>query len=558
MSLNRIATIAALVLGLGMFSAARAQAPADKALLHASEGAAALLRGQYEKAILAYDEALKSPKLTDARKSNIYNDRGVALWRLKRYTEAIADFNKAIELFSDFAMVFNNRGNVLMELGRPEEALADFNRAVTLAPGYGAGYNNRGNAHMALKKYEEAFQDYNRAVTLMGTNAVPFNGRGKANAALGRPYAALRDYGQALTLNAKYGGAHSNRAMVFAALERHDDAVSDLTEAISAAPELMPLYLARAKALAEVRKTNTAMKDLDKAVELQPNQPKPYIARGQLLLRLGSYEKAREDLTTATTLDGTAAEAFALRAQAYQKLGLPEEAMADANLALELQPGNAEFLRIRAELHEAQGRPQEALTDYQAVLAADPRNRLARAAMKKLGVEPPVAAETVAIGPEVSGWIVTEQGSGRYLATNSKFPKLKVQLEMYGEGQPTILGWQVLKYELQGIGLLHYFSGKRPDGQKTEYVAIVDLWSNRVLAVEPEIWGNTHANWEWRQVSVAVTDPDGVTNEVQLRKPPPEEQPEGSDPWFGSGGLFGGPSSSSGRRPRGIFDWLFR
>ncbi|MGE0611455.1 MAG: tetratricopeptide repeat protein [Hyphomicrobiales bacterium] len=557
MSLNRFATIVALFLCLGGFPHVRAQEAPDKALLHASEGAAALLRGQYEKAIVAYDEALKSPKLTDARKSNILNDRGVALWRLKRYAEAIADFNKAIELFSDFAMVFNNRGNVLMELGRYEEALADFNRAVTLAPGYGAGYNNRGNAYMVLKKYEEAFQDYNRAVALMGTNAVPFNGRGKANAALGRPYAALRDYGQALTLNAKYGGAHSNRATVYASLERHDDAVTDLTEAISVSPELVPLYLARAKALAEIRKTNTAMKDLDKAVELQPNQPGPYIARGQLLLTLGSPEKAREDLTTAANLDNTSADAFAYRAQAYQKLGQPEEAMADANLAIELRPDNADYLRIRAELHEAQGRPQEAMADYQAALAAAPGDKAVRAAMKKLGAEPPVTAEAVAIGPEVSGWIVSES-SGRFVATNSKYPKLRVLLEMYGEGKPQILGWQVLKYELQGIGLLHYFSGNRADGQKTEYVAIVDLWSNKVLAVEPEIWGNSHANWEWRQVSVAVTDPDGITNEVRLRKPRPEEQVENSDPWFGSGGLFGGPSSSGGRRPRGIFDWLFR
>ncbi|MEC9369525.1 MAG: tetratricopeptide repeat protein, partial [Pseudomonadota bacterium] len=263
---------------------------------------------------------------------------------------------------------------------------------------------------------------------------------------------------------------------------------------------------------------------------------------------------------TATSLDAASGEAFSQRALVNQKAGLPEEAMADANHALELSPGNAEFHQVRAELHEAQGRPQEAIADYQAALAADPNSRAARAALKKLGVEPPVAAENVAIGPAVDGWQIRETAPGRFVATNPKFPKVQVRLEMYGEGQPEILGWQVLKYELQGIGLLHYFSGKKDGDTRTEYVAIVDLWSNRVVAVEPEIWGTTHANWEWRQVSVAVTDPDGITNEVQLRKPQPQEQLENSDPWFGSGGLFGGPSSSSGRRSTqpGLLDWLFR
>ncbi|HAN62606.1 MAG TPA: hypothetical protein DCQ79_01850, partial [Rhizobiales bacterium] len=70
-----------------------ASADEDKTLLRAREGAAALMRGQYDKAIAAYDEALAAPEIADFIEASIYSDRGIAKWRLKQTKEAIDDFN---------------------------------------------------------------------------------------------------------------------------------------------------------------------------------------------------------------------------------------------------------------------------------------------------------------------------------------------------------------------------------------------------------------------------------------------------------------------------------
>ena len=45
----------------------------DVTLLRAREGAAALLRGQYDKALAAYDEALSNPEIADFVKASIYS-----------------------------------------------------------------------------------------------------------------------------------------------------------------------------------------------------------------------------------------------------------------------------------------------------------------------------------------------------------------------------------------------------------------------------------------------------------------------------------------------------
>ena len=155
--------------------AAQAQ---DTILLRAREGAAALMRGQYDKAIATYDEALAAPEIADFIRASLYADRGVAKWRATNTKEAIDDFNKSIQLSPDNAAVYNNRGNALMDLGHADEAVKDFDRAIALSPNYGAAYNNRGNARVSLGQHNLAFQDFRKAVELMPQSAVPFNGLG--------------------------------------------------------------------------------------------------------------------------------------------------------------------------------------------------------------------------------------------------------------------------------------------------------------------------------------------------------------------------------------------
>ena len=105
----------------------------DKTLLRAREGAAALMRGQYDKAVAAYDRALTAPEIADFIKASIYSDRGVAKWRMNQTKDAIEDFNKSIQLSAENAIVYNNRGNALMDLGHPDEAVKDFDRAIALS-----------------------------------------------------------------------------------------------------------------------------------------------------------------------------------------------------------------------------------------------------------------------------------------------------------------------------------------------------------------------------------------------------------------------------------------
>ena len=159
-----------------------------------------------------------------------FNNRGNALLELKRFEEALASYDQALEIKPDYAdalqqpwqsrcraqalrggagelrpgagaqarlrRALNNRGNALQELKRFEEALASYDRALALKPDYAEALNNRGIALQELKRLEEALASYDRALALKPDYAEALNNRGNALQELKRLEEALASYDQ--------------------------------------------------------------------------------------------------------------------------------------------------------------------------------------------------------------------------------------------------------------------------------------------------------------------------------------------------------------------------
>ncbi len=312
--------LAALLAGLTVPAAVYAQ---DRTLLKAREGAAALMRGQNERAVAIYDEILKEADIADFIEASIYSDRGVAKWRLKQTKEAVGDFNQSIRLSPENPTVYNNRGNALMDLGHPEEAIKDFDRAIALAPTYGVAYNNRGNAYAALRQYGPAFQDFRKAVELTPQSPVPYNGRGKTHVSLKRYHAAVRDFTRAIGLDSKFTAAYQNRAKAYLAIENFREAAEDATLVLDLQGEQpsAELLLLRGRAYAGDRKFPQAIEDFNRVSELSPALVDTYVERGLALVQLRRYDDALTDFSHAIELDPKNVKAYAMRAAARLQAG---------------------------------------------------------------------------------------------------------------------------------------------------------------------------------------------------------------------------------------------
>ncbi len=534
-------------------------AAVEKSLLKSQEGVAALLQGRFDQAILAYDEALRESNISTTRQASIYSDRGVAKWRLKQFDGAMADLTKAVSLNADSATVFNNRGIVLMDLGRVDEAYKDFDRSVALSSNFGPALCNRGNALQALGRPDDADKDFRKAIDVLPANAVPFNGRGKIATALGKNYAALRYFNRALAINAQYGTVYQNRAVALLGLGKNDDAVLDLDKVIALNPDNAGLYAQRGQAHAREKRGLQASRDFQKALELNPKNADALIGRAGQNIERKRPDLAQDDLNQAIALDPGNASAYFWRGQSRSTLNDAANATSDLDKAIELRSNYADAYRLRGSLREKAGQRELAISDYRRALELDPLAKEVRDAYKAATGET-VESIVKPLGMAVAGWEVYKVDN-RFVAYNERYPKIPVQLEMQGEGVPELEEWTALKDGLAGISLMRYKSGQVKSAN-FEHVAILDLYKNQVIAIEPFVWGDQRATWAWTPTAVTITDPEGLASVYDLRKAKPIEvanQPRRNrddDPFSF---LRDGRSDRRSReRGPGIFKWLFQ
>ncbi|MEG4282183.1 CHAT domain-containing protein, partial [Microcoleus sp. A006_D1] len=118
--------------------------------------------GKYEEAIASYDKALE----IKPDKHEAWYNRGIALRNLGKYEEAIASYDKALEIKPDKHEAWNNRGLALYKLGKFEEAIASYDKALEFKPDDHEAWYNRGIALYNLGKFEEAIASYDKALEI--------------------------------------------------------------------------------------------------------------------------------------------------------------------------------------------------------------------------------------------------------------------------------------------------------------------------------------------------------------------------------------------------------
>ena len=119
-------------------------------------------------------------------KAAAYYNRGNDKGALNRHQEAIADYDKALQIDPQLAAACYNRGNAKGVLGRHEEAIADYDKALQIDPQLAAAYCNRGHVKGLLGRHEEAIADYDKALQIDPQLATAYYSREAIRIALQR------------------------------------------------------------------------------------------------------------------------------------------------------------------------------------------------------------------------------------------------------------------------------------------------------------------------------------------------------------------------------------
>ena len=162
-----------------------------------------------KRALAAYDNAIR----LKSDYAEVYTQRGNMNDALGQYAAAVADYDAAIRLNPSDAEAYTNRGFVQTKLGNNEAAIADHDAALRLNPDLVEAYHNRGLAKLMLGKYESAIEDFNHTIRLYPDSAVPYMNRGMSKRHLLQYEAALADYEEAIRRDPKFSQPYAHRAL---------------------------------------------------------------------------------------------------------------------------------------------------------------------------------------------------------------------------------------------------------------------------------------------------------------------------------------------------------
>ena len=117
------------------------------------------------------EEFIHRPSFPTELVAFFYRKRGNAYQELKKYRQAIADYDRALELDPNDTTTYRDRGRAYYWHNEYQQALSDYNRVLELNPNSAAFYNWRGWTYFWLKEHRKALSDFNQALELNPNHA---------------------------------------------------------------------------------------------------------------------------------------------------------------------------------------------------------------------------------------------------------------------------------------------------------------------------------------------------------------------------------------------------
>lgn len=310
---------------------------------------AALSQTFSRRSVSRYHQGNLQGALADANKAidvaptpdgGIHNFRGAVLVELKRFDEALRDFDKSIEI-SPNATAYANRGDLYKRRGDKKKADSDYERARALdttvsTPGSKPENNpavismvnalvKSSNANMNAGRLDTAISELTQAINLMPKNASLFLLRGNAKLLRGFIGGFVTDYPTAAQL-----GASKINDLIFKVVYAETSLVIDNE------PQNVDALLNRSLILASHGKCNETLKDINAALAIAPQSYTAQLFRFMFLSGENPNERDIANLSRVIESNPKSAFAYFVRALAYGLRGKKKEAEADMNTVISL------------------------------------------------------------------------------------------------------------------------------------------------------------------------------------------------------------------------------
>ncbi len=355
-------------------------------------GAALLAIGDYEAVVEKLTHVMESG-FDDA---SIFQKRGTAFVQLGKIPEALADYNRAIQLDSAKAVLFIERSRILLVMNESNQAFLDLTSAIKLAPNDPEPYYDRGRLELAWGDLAAALQDFNDAIVKKPDFSEAYLQRGLISFQQADYYKAAEDYNQAVKLKPDITKSSTGFQPVndssytrlqpvndssythFQPMDDHGrdvhattDDVKIYTLAITYYMTVLGMdlnnpqsYFDRAMYYEEKDDLYHAVAEYSQILEIDPHNYQALTKRCNLLRQIKNLDSALDDAVKITEFFPDSSLGYDLRASIYREVIYLQKALKDHNRALELDPDNPILYFHRGLTYEKLGMQELAKRDF--------------------------------------------------------------------------------------------------------------------------------------------------------------------------------------------------
>ncbi|MPM19843.1 hypothetical protein SDC9_66270 [bioreactor metagenome] len=219
------------------------------------------------------------------------------------YTDkAYHDYSMSLQLDASFVQPWAHRGILLFNINKYEEALSDFNEALKLKPDYVDALIGRANTLSTLQKYKEALPDYDAYLKLKNDDAAAYVWRATAYSHLQQYDKAMADCDAALKLDPQNAEAWYWKGLSYYNTGKNEEAIANFTKATEIKPDYQEVLVWQGMAHANLKQYSKAVETYSRALQLKPNDAVALVNRSVAYYNQNDFGHAIADLDAAGNL----------------------------------------------------------------------------------------------------------------------------------------------------------------------------------------------------------------------------------------------------------------
>jgi tetratricopeptide (TPR) repeat protein len=183
---------------------------------------------------------------------------GVVLFQKGQVDDAVAQYQKALEINPNYVAAHYNLGNALFQKGQLDQALAQYQKAIEINPNDAEARINLGNALFQNEQLDEAVAQFQRAIEINPNDAEAHYNLGNALFQKGQLDEAVAQFQKALEIDPNSFATHYNLGGAFFQKGQLDEAITQFQEVLRLKPDFSPAQdnLAKVQALVRQRESN--------------------------------------------------------------------------------------------------------------------------------------------------------------------------------------------------------------------------------------------------------------------------------------------------------------